>query len=119
MNSAAVIALSPHQQPAYELPEADFAARPVLRSVDIDPPEAPVRPPRRGAQADVAALDRPQRRGNDLVVPRLELYGRLSGAARVTQLSAAAGSGKTVLLRSWIDHAGLAESCRLRPPGRG
>jgi LuxR family maltose regulon positive regulatory protein len=108
MNSAAVIALSPHQQPAYELPEADFAGRPVLRSVDIDPREAPVRPPRRGPQADVAALDRPQRRGNDLVVPRLELYGRLSKATRVTQLSAAAGSGKTVLLRSWIDHAGLA-----------
>ena len=77
-------------------------------SVDIDPREAPVRPPRRGPRADVAALDRPQRRGNDLVVPRLELYGRLSGAARVTQLSAAAGSGKTVLVRSWIDHAGLA-----------
>ena len=45
---------------------------------------------------------------DDLVVPRLELYDRLSGAARVTQLSAAAGSGKTVLLRSWIDHARLA-----------
>jgi LuxR family maltose regulon positive regulatory protein len=108
MNSAAVIGLPPHQQPAYEPLGADFARRPALRSVDIDPREAPVRPPRRGPQADVAVLDRPQRMGNGLVVPRLELYRRLSAAARVTQLSAAAGSGKTVLLRSWIERAGLA-----------
>jgi LuxR family transcriptional regulator, maltose regulon positive regulatory protein len=99
MNSAAVIALPPRQQPAYA---------PVLRPVDIDSGERPVQPPWRGPQANLAVLERPQRRGNDLVVPRLELYGRLSGAARVTQVSAAAGSGKTVLLRSWIDHAGLA-----------
>ncbi len=108
MNSTAVIALPSHQQPAYDPLEAAFVARPALRSVDIDPGEAPVRAPRRGAQGNVAVLDRPRRRGADLVVPRPELYSRLSGAARVTQLSAAPGSGKTVLLRSWIDHAGLA-----------
>jgi LuxR family maltose regulon positive regulatory protein len=34
----------------------------------------------------------------------------LSGAGRVIQLSAAAGSGKTSLLRSWIAEAGLAGS---------
>jgi LuxR family transcriptional regulator, maltose regulon positive regulatory protein len=108
MNSPAVIALPPHQQPAYDPLEAALAAGPVLRSVDIDSDEGPIRPPWRDPQANVAVLERPQRRGNGLVVPRLELYGRLSGAGRVTQLSAAAGSGKTVLLRSWIDQAGLA-----------
>ena len=37
------------------------------------------------------------------------LWERLGAAARVTVVSAPAGSGKTVLLRSWIDEAGLAE----------
>jgi LuxR family transcriptional regulator, maltose regulon positive regulatory protein len=109
MNSAAVIALPSPQQPAYDPLEAAWAARPTLRSIETDPAERPVRAPRRGSHADSAVLDRPERRGNHLVVPRLELYRRLSEAARVTQISAAAGSGKTVLLRSWIDHAGLAD----------
>jgi LuxR family transcriptional regulator, maltose regulon positive regulatory protein len=43
------------------------------------------------------------------VVARPGLFGRL-GAARVTVVSAPPGSGKTVLLRSWISHAGL-EDC--------
>jgi LuxR family transcriptional regulator, maltose regulon positive regulatory protein len=42
------------------------------------------------------------------VVSRPGLFGRL-GAARVTVVSAPPGSGKTVLLRSWISAAGLAE----------
>jgi len=42
------------------------------------------------------------------VVPRPSLFGRLGSAARVTVVSAPAGSGKTVLLRSWIAEAGLA-----------
>jgi LuxR family maltose regulon positive regulatory protein len=37
------------------------------------------------------------------------LFGRLAGAERVVQVSAPAGSGKTVLVRSWIAEAGLAE----------
>ena len=41
-------------------------------------------------------------------VARPELFGRLGGPARVTVVSAPAGSGKTVLLRSWIAAAGLA-----------
>ena len=41
------------------------------------------------------------------VVCRPELFARLSGAARTTVLSAPAGSGKTVLLRSWIAQSGL------------
>ena len=42
------------------------------------------------------------------VVPRHALFGRLSEAERVVQVSAPAGSGKTVLIRSWIAEAGLA-----------
>src|ERR1700744_4805635 len=43
------------------------------------------------------------------VVVRRELFGRLSRAGRVTEVSGPAGSGKSVLLRSWIDAAGLTE----------
>jgi len=43
------------------------------------------------------------------IVARRALFARLSGAGRVTVLSAPAGSGKTVLLRSWIAETGLAE----------
>src|SRR5580693_7917618 len=43
------------------------------------------------------------------VVVRRELFERLNRAGRVTEVSAPAGSGKSVLLRSWIDEAGLAE----------
>jgi LuxR family transcriptional regulator, maltose regulon positive regulatory protein len=42
------------------------------------------------------------------VVLRCALFGRLAGAERVVQLSAPAGSGKTVLMRSWNAEAGLA-----------
>jgi len=43
------------------------------------------------------------------IVSRRGLLERLRGAARVTEVSAPAGSGKTLLLRSWIDEAGLAD----------
>src|SRR5689334_3665746 len=43
------------------------------------------------------------------VVSRPVLFGRLAGAQRVVQVSAPAGSGKTVRVRSWIAEAGLAE----------
>ena len=55
------------------------------------------------AEAAVAAVA--ARRG---VVLRRELFGRLDEAERVTQISAPGGSGKTVLLRSWIQDTGLA-----------
>jgi hypothetical protein len=42
------------------------------------------------------------------VVSRCALFGRLAEAERVVQMSAPAGSGKTVLMRSWIAEAGLA-----------
>jgi LuxR family transcriptional regulator, maltose regulon positive regulatory protein len=50
----------------------------------------------------------PGNAGRAAVVPRPELYRRLDQAARVTVVSAPPGSGKTVLLRSWISHGGLA-----------
>jgi LuxR family transcriptional regulator, maltose regulon positive regulatory protein len=46
--------------------------------------------------------------GRAAVVSRPELYRRLAQTARVMVVSASAGSGKTVLLRSWISSAGLA-----------
>ena len=108
MTPAAVIALPKREQRASDPLEVAFAASPAVRSVEVDADEGRPQPPRRVAPADVAVLPRPPRATNDLVVARLALYDRLSDAARVTQLSAAAGTGKTVLLRSWIEHAGLA-----------
>src|SRR6185437_7420518 len=52
------------------------------------------------------------------VVSRPGLFGRL-GSARVTVVSASAGSGKTVLLRSWIGEAVLAEQAAWVPVARG
>src|SRR6516162_4087392 len=52
------------------------------------------------------------------VVSRPRLFGRL-GAARVIEVSAAAGSGKTVLLRSWVSGAGLAGSAAEVPDRSG
>jgi LuxR family transcriptional regulator, maltose regulon positive regulatory protein len=60
-------------------------------------------------------------RGRDIggVVPRAALFERLGSAARVTVVSAPAGSGKTVLLRSWIAEAGLAGRAAWVAAGRG
>jgi len=44
------------------------------------------------------------------ILMRRALIGRLEEAERVTQISAPAGSGKTMLLRSWIAEAGLVDS---------
>jgi LuxR family maltose regulon positive regulatory protein len=44
------------------------------------------------------------------VVSRRGLLARLGEAARVTQISAPPGSGKTFLLRSWIGEADLADN---------
>jgi len=52
------------------------------------------------------------------VVPRPALWDRLGEATRVTVVSAPAGSGKTVLLRSWISEAGLAQRAAWVPVGR-
>src|SRR5215469_17145763 len=53
------------------------------------------------------------------VVGRPRLFGRLAAQARVSVVSAPAGSGKTVLLRSWISWAGLAGRAAWVPAGRG
>jgi len=45
--------------------------------------------------------------------------GADAAAGRVTVVSAPPGSGKTVLLRSWIDEAGLSGRTAWVPVGRG
>ncbi len=52
------------------------------------------------------------------VVSRPGLWERLGGSARVTVVSAPPGSGKTILLRSWISAEGLAERAAWVPVGR-
>ena len=44
------------------------------------------------------------------IVSRRCLFERLEGAARVTQIAASAGSGKTFLLSSWVAECGWADS---------
>ena len=50
---------------------------------------------------------------------RCALFGRLAEAERVVQMSAPAGSGKTVLVRSWIAEAGLAQHAAWVPVDSG
>jgi len=71
-------------------------------------------------EAGVLAADTPFRRpaARAAVVSRPGLWERLGAAARVTVLSAPPGSGKTVLLRSWIDEAGLADRAAWVTVGR-
>ncbi len=59
--------------------------------------------------ADPAAAPGPQT-AVPSVVARPTLWDQLSQSARVTVVSAPAGSGKTVLLASWIDQGNLAGS---------
>ena len=53
------------------------------------------------------------------VVSRPALLERLGGPARVTVVAAPAGSGKTVLLRSWLGQGGLAGQAAWVPAGHG
>src|SRR5215471_17107785 len=62
----------------------------------------------RPAESPQSAARRVAGPGAAGVVPRPGLWERLGSAGRVTVVSAPAGSGKTVLLRSWIGAAGLA-----------
>jgi LuxR family transcriptional regulator, maltose regulon positive regulatory protein len=71
------------------------------RSHAADTPDAPVPAVREG------------------IVARPGLLERLDQAARVTQISALAGSGKTYLLRSWIAESGLADSAAWVPVQAG
>jgi len=52
------------------------------------------------------------------VIPRPGLFERLGASARVTVVSAPPGSGKSVLLRSWIGEAGLTGSAGWVSVGR-
>ena len=56
--------------------------------------------------------------GRESIVARPGLFGRLGGPARVTVVVAPAGSGKTVLLRSWISQPSLAGCAAWVPTGR-
>src|SRR5215467_11796572 len=58
-------------------------------------------------------------RGAGGVVSRPRLSGRLGARARVSVVSAPPGSGKTVLLRSWIGQWGVAGRAAWVPAGRG
>ena len=71
-----------------------------------------------GARGRVAARSagRSSRRGRSCFPPGA--VGAAREAARVTVVSAPPGSGKTVLLRSWIGAAGLAERAAWVPVGR-
>src|SRR5689334_24119569 len=71
--------------------------------------------PGQGAQSGAGRV---AGRGAGGVVSRPGLFGRLE-AARVTVVSAPPGSGKTVLLRSWIGEAGLGENAAWVSVGPG
>ena len=71
-----------------------------------------------GSAAQWRPAARAARPGAGGVVSRPALWERLAEAARVTVVSAPPGSGKTVLLRSWIGAAGLAERAAWVPVGR-
>jgi LuxR family transcriptional regulator, maltose regulon positive regulatory protein len=73
-----------------------------LAAADADADAVLLNLPLAGGSAPVPAV-----RGG--IVSRRALFERLGRAGRVTQVSAPAGSGKTFLLRSWIDAAALTE----------
>src|SRR6266704_5650154 len=72
--------------------------------------------PAEGSGFGAGRLARPGAGG---VVSRPGLFERLGASARVTVVSAPPGSGKTVLLRSWIGEAGLGESAAWVSVGPG
>jgi hypothetical protein len=71
------------------------------------------------AEGSGAVAGRVARPGAGGVVSRPGLFDRLGASARVTVVSAPPGSGKTVLLRSWIGEAGLEDSAAWVPVGPG
>src|ERR1700733_2775526 len=62
------------------------------------------------AEGSDAVAGRVAHPGAGGVVPRIGLFERLGASARVTVISAPPGSGKSVLLRSWIGEASLKDS---------
>src|SRR5215469_5433699 len=72
----------------------------------------------RSAENSESAPRRVASPGAGRVIPRPALWKRLAEPARVTVVSAPAGSGKTMLLRSWIGEAGLADCAAWVAAGR-
>src|SRR5215475_12462637 len=73
---------------------------------------------RPAAESSQSAARRVAGPGATGVVSRPGLWERLGAAGRVTVVSESPGSGKTVLLRSWIGQAGLAGRPAWVPVGR-
>src|SRR2546421_11083051 len=71
------------------------------------------------AEGSDAVAGRVARPGAGGVVSRTGLFERLGASARVTVVSAPPGSGKSVLLRSWIGEAGMMDSTGGGAIGRG
>jgi len=69
-----------------------------------------------GSDAVAGGVAGPGARG---IISRPRLFERLASPTRVTVVSAPPGSGKTVLLRSWISQVGLAGRAAWVPAGRG
>ncbi len=76
--------------------------------VNLSIPQGSAMTPDGSSQADARHCPVPAVRGG--IVSRPGLFERLGKAARVSQISAPAGSGKTFLLRSWLSESGLADS---------
>jgi LuxR family transcriptional regulator, maltose regulon positive regulatory protein len=72
----------------------------------------------RVTQPDCMMVANPVPVGRAAVVSRPALWERLGASARVTVVSAPPGSGKTVLLRSWIRAGGLTDRASWVPVGR-
>src|ERR1700757_604233 len=71
-------------------------------------PAGSARPPDGAPRAGAGRFSVSAVRGG--IMSRHRLFKRLSSAARVTQISAPAGSGKTFLVRSWLSESGLMDS---------
>jgi LuxR family maltose regulon positive regulatory protein len=70
------------------------------------------------AEGPDAVAGRVAHPGSGGVVSRTRLFERLGASARVIVVSAPPGSGKSVLLRSWIGEAGLQDSTGWVAAGR-
>ena len=98
--------------------EAIHAGASELQLVPPAGDDADARPPQARAQRNLETFGSRPGAHKRMVVPRPALFDRLARAGRVTQLSAPAGSGKTLLVRSWIRQAGLAQSAAWVSVGR-